>query len=74
MQLVRVKSNGLVVGSYKGAMGYYLYPLSCDSDDTGEENTLEQLNLEQEMLSCKTKCFLSIYWNQKLNSSFTNTS
>ena len=38
-------------------MGYYLYPLSCDSDDTGEENTLEQLNLEQEMLSCKTKCF-----------------
>ena len=72
MQLVRVKSNCLVVGSYKGAMGYYLYSLSCDSDDTGEENTLEQLNLEQEMLSCKTNCFLSIYWNQKLNSSFTN--
>ena len=57
MQLVRVKSNCLVIGYYKGAMGYYLYPLSCDSDDTGEENTLEQLNLEQEMLSCKTKCF-----------------
>lgn len=45
MQLVRVKSNCLVVGSYKGAMGYYLYPLSCDSADTDDENTLEELNL-----------------------------
>ena len=40
----------------KGAMGYYLYPLSCDSADTDDENTLEELNLEKEMLSCKTKC------------------
>ena len=29
----------------KGAMGYYLYPLSCDSADTDDENTLEELNL-----------------------------
>ena len=41
----------------KGAMGYYLYPLTYDSDDTGVENTLEELNLEKEILSCKRKCF-----------------
>ena len=29
----------------KGAMGYYLYPLSCDSADIDDENTLEELNL-----------------------------